>query len=218
MLPQEAVGGGFTSRVIFVVEDKKGKTIPEYHLTAADVELGEKLVRDLERISQLAGQFSFNEGARKAYVEWYKEQDAMLGRGEPAVEDSRFAGYCERRATHLRKLMAIMSVSRSSDLEITDVDFKRALQVLKATEVKMGKTFGGLGTARYSDATQKVLDYIQAVGVTTRSTLLSKFYRDIDGATLKSVEETMEQMKIVEIKLVPDTREKKYTWLGEKNG
>src|SRR3990167_8712480 len=28
-LPQEAVGGGFTSRVIFVVEDKKGKTVPK---------------------------------------------------------------------------------------------------------------------------------------------------------------------------------------------
>ena len=30
MLPQEAVGGGFTSRVIFIVEDKKGKTVPRH--------------------------------------------------------------------------------------------------------------------------------------------------------------------------------------------
>lgn len=216
MLPQEAVGGGFTSRVIFVVEDRKGKTVPEYDLTAEDEQLGDALARDLERISQIAGRFTFSEGARQAYVSWYKEQDRLLASGAPAVDDSRFAGYCERRATHLRKLMAILSVSRSNELLIEEVDFKRALTILKATEVKMGRTFGGLGSARYSDATERILNYIQAVGVTTRSALLSKFYRDVDGQTLRSVEETMEQMKVVKITMVPGTNEKKYQWIEKE--
>ncbi|MDE3023542.1 MAG: hypothetical protein KGI54_17110, partial [Pseudomonadota bacterium] len=54
MIPPEAVGGGFTSRVIFVVEERKRKIVPEHFVTDAEKELQGKLVRDLERISKLA--------------------------------------------------------------------------------------------------------------------------------------------------------------------
>lgn len=217
MLPQEAVGGGFTSRVIFVVEDRKGKTVPKHQLTPDEIALRKALLRDLERISQLAGLFSFTEVGERAYTDWYSEQDRLLARGEAAVEDPRFAGYCERRATHLRKLMMVMSASRSDELVIDEQDFKRATQVLRSTELKMHRTFGGLGSSKYSEVTEKILGYIRAVGITTRSSLLTKFYRDVDGATLRIIEEVMDQMKVVEIKLVPDSRDKSYRWIGPRD-
>ncbi|MHB8413910.1 MAG: hypothetical protein ACYDB1_00750 [Acidiferrobacteraceae bacterium] len=217
MLPQEAVGGGFTSRVIFVVEERKGKTVPKHQLTTDEVSLRKALLRDLERISQLAGSFSFTPQGERAYTDWYSEQDKLLARGEAAVEDPRFSGYCERRATHLRKLMMIMSASRSDDLVIDEPDFKRAVQVLRATELKMHRTFGGLGSSRYSDVTEKIMSFIQSVGITTRSSLLTKFYRDVDGATLRVVEEVLDSMKVVEIKLIPDSRDKSYRWIGPKD-
>ena len=214
MLPQEAVGGGFTSRVIFIVEDRKGKTVPEHHLTEAELTLEAKLIRDLERINQLIGQFSFDADGKEAYISWYRTEDAALSKGEAAVEDSRFAGYCERRSTHLRKLMMLASVSRGDSLELTKPDFDRALSILKVTERKMGKTFGGLGRAKDSDVTEKVIEYIRSFGVATRSTIMARFYRDLDSGTLKGIEETMTQMKIVKIELIPDQREKVYKWIG----
>jgi len=212
MLPQEAVGGGFTSRVIFVVEDKKGKTVPKHQKTDAELILEEKLVRDLERITQLIGTFSFTPSGEHRYVTWYAEQDALLSKGEPAVDDTRFAGYCERRATHLRKLMMIMSVSRGDSLQLDEQDFERALAVMKMTERKMHRTFGGLGRAEHSDITEKVFDYIQNTKVTTRSMLLSRFYRDLTPQSLREIEELMVQMKLVSIKLLPEKGEKVYTW------
>jgi len=217
MLPQEAVGGGFTSRVIFVVEEKKGKTIPKPEQTYENQELGGALVRDLERISQMAGAFRFAAAGEAEYVNWYTEQDEALGKGVAAVDDPRFAGYCERRATHMRKLMIIMSASRGDSMEINKSDFDRALKVLRSTEMKMHRTFGGLGRAKYSDVTEKVMDYIRAMGITTRSTLLAKFYRDIDGGTLKIIEEVMQQMGVVKIKLLPEKGEKVYEWIGERH-
>lgn len=216
MLPQEAVGGGFTSRVIFVVEDKKGKMIPEHQLTEAEYELEAKLLRDLERISQLKGQFTFSPAGRDCYVGWYEQEDALLSKGEAAVADVRFSGYCERRATHLRKLMMLMSASRSDELEIDVQDFDKALAVLKMTERKMHKTFGGLGRAKDSDVTDKVFEYIRGVGVTTRSTLMARFYRDLDPSSLRAVEELMGTMKVCKIKLLPDQNEKVYTWIGPR--
>lgn len=217
MLPQEAVGGGFTSRVIFVVEDKKGKTVPEHNLTPNEIALEEKLVRDLERITQMIGRFQFTPRGKDRYVQWYTTEDAALSRGEPAVDDSRFAGYCERRATHLRKLMMIMSVSRGDDLLLDEPDFDRSLAVMKMTERKMHRTFGGLGRAEHSDVNEKVMDYIRNVGTTTRSTLMARFYRDLNAATLREIEEMLVQMKVVTIKLLPDQSEKVYQWISTKD-
>lgn len=214
MLPQEAVGGGFTSRVIFVTEDRKGKTVSEHVKTVEEEELEKALVRDLERINQLSGQFMWTDEARATYKNWYETEDAKLSRGEAAVEDPRFMGYCERRATHLRKLMMLMSASRSDDLRIEVPDFDRALATLRMTEVKMHKTFGGLGRAPNSDVTEKVIDYIRGAGTVTRSKLLAMFYRDLDSQSLKGVEEILEQMKVVKVELIPTLGDKVYRWVG----
>lgn len=216
MLPQEAIGGGFTSRVIFVVEERKGKTVPKHHLTAEELALQESLIHDLEMINQMRGQFKFSPEGEQSYVEWYALQDANLLKGKAAVEDTRFAGYCERRTTHLRKLMMILSACRGDDLMLTQQDFEAALAVLEMTEVKMGKTFGGLGKAAHSDSTEKVIEYIKMMGSTTRSVLMARFYRDIDSFTLKNIEDQLQQMKVVEVKLLPDKGEKMYTWKGPR--
>lgn len=215
MLPQEAIGGGFTSRVLFIVEDRKGKTIPKHQLSKEELELKASLARDLDRISQLSGEVKFDASGERAYTDWYSEQDKLLAKGEQAVDDARFAGYCERRATHLRKMMIILSASRGDDLTITQPDFLRARSVLEAAEIKMAKTFGGLGKAPHSDATEQVINYIKLMGVTTRSVLMGKFYRDVDPFTLKGIEETMTNMKVVTIRLL-DGNEKVYTWVGER--
>lgn len=217
MLPQEAVGGGFTSRVVFVVAERKRDTVAEYELSEEEIELQGKLIRDLQHIAQMNGRFTFEGPGREKYNAWYKEQDKLLSDGKPAVEDRRFAGYCERRATHIRKLMMLMSVSRGSDMCILENDFDRSLNILLQTEAKMHKTFGGLGTAVHADATEKIRTYIKAMGITTRSQLLAKFYHDVDSITLVQIEQTLQQLKDVSIKLMPQDGEKVYTWIGKKD-
>lgn len=215
MIPQEALGGGFTSRIIFIVEEKKRKIVPEYLPTEEEEELAELLTRDLERINQLAGEVTFTEAAKQLYIEWYIEQDTALSAGRPPITDPRFAGYCERRATHLQKLMILCSASRGDDLQIHPEDFKNALKILMDAEALMPKTFGGLGKSRISDETDTVINYIRAVKTTTRKILLSKFYRDIDATTLGTIEATMMQMGVIQIKLMPQEGDKIYKWIGE---
>lgn len=216
MIPQEALGGGFTSRIIFIVEEKKRKLVPEYIPTREELELEQVLLRDLERISQLAGEISFTEDGREKYVKWYVEQDNALSEGRPPINDPRFAGYCERRATHLQKLMLLCSASRGDDLKITGQDFDQALKLLTSAEVNMPKTFGGLGKSRISDESDVLLNYIKQVRVTTRKLVLQKFHRDIDAQTLSNIEVLMQQMGVVKVKLVPEQQDKSYTWIGEE--
>lgn len=214
MLPQEAIGGGFTSRVIFIVEEKKGKTVPKHQLTVEEEELQLSLKRDLERISQLKGSFSFSYQGEKAYTDWYSEQDRLLAAGQPAVEDTRFAAYCERRATHLRKLMMVMSACRGDSLTIELEDFNRARETITRAEIKMGWTFGGMGKAKNSDATEKIMQYLRQVKVSTRQAMMSKFYRDVDSVTLRDVEQTLLDMRVINIEIITASGEKVYRWIG----
>jgi Protein of unknown function (DUF3987) len=213
MLPQEAVGGGFTSRVIFVVEDKKGKTVPKPKNTNEEIQLKNALIVDLNRINNLTGEFKFDPEGEAAYIAWYIEHDRQLDSGKYPVEDSRFNGYAERRATHIRKLMMIMSVSRGDDMLLTRQDFDRAHKLLKSTELKMARTFGGLGGAKYANATEKVMDYIRGMHApVSRRDVMAKFYRDVDGATMRIIEEVMEQTGFVTIQVMLSSGDKVYMW------
>jgi hypothetical protein len=215
MIPQEALGGGFTSRIIFIVEEVKRKIIPKYVVTPEEERLKELLQRDIERISQLAGEITFTPEAEQLYIDWYIEQDTALSAGKPVITDPRFAGYCERRATHIQKLMILCSASRGDDLKISGDDFRRALHLLTEVEKNMPKTFGGLGKSKMSDQSDAVINFIKKVGITTRKILMQKFYRDIDPMTLANVEALMQQMGVVKIKLLPEQSDKQYTWIGD---
>ncbi len=216
MIPQEALGGGFTSRIIFIVEEKKRKIVPEYLPTPEEVQLAEVLQRDLERISQLAGEFKFDARGRECYIEWYIKQDQELSDGILPINDNRFSGYNERRATHLQKLMILCSASRGDDLLLTDLDFERALWTLRAGESNMHKTFGGLGKSRISDESNAVMEFIKATGTTTRQATLLRFHRDLDPMALGSIEILMTQMKVVRVTLDPAGGDKMYEWIGDR--
>lgn len=214
MIPQEALGGGFTSRVIFIVEEKKRKLVPEYTLDDAAVELGQKLTRDLERIAQLTGEVRFEDDAKELYKSWYVTETEKLDNGNPAVADRRFAGYCERRATHLRKLMLVCSACRGDDLLINTADFHKAHALMKAAEVNMGKTFGGLGKARASDETEVVMNFIKDMSMTTRKVIMGRFFRDIDPLTFAQIEQTLLQMGVIKMQIAPGGGDRVYTWIG----
>lgn len=211
ILPDEAIGGGFTSRIIFIVEERKGKTIPEE--PPPDVSLEKALITDLESISTISGEYKFNEEAHEMYKEWYKEQESRIDSGNPPISDPRFAGYCDRRATHLRKLSMILCASRTENRLVAPYDFERGRKILEAAEINMGRTFGGLGKARFSEATEKVLEVLMQRKEISRSELLRMFYRDMDAFTLEVVEKVLIQMKVVDITIIPDKDEKVYRYV-----
>lgn len=215
ILPQEAVGGGFTSRIIFVVEEDKGKTVPEPILTDAERALRMVLKRDLERIATLSGEISFTPEAKATYISWYKGYEAKISSDHPPIDDPRFSGYLDRRSAHLRKLSIVVSASRGMDRLITLEDFNTADRILTAAEKKMPRTFGGLGRSQYSDITERILVYIRKMKEVKRSKLMSKFYRDLDPQTLDIVEETLNRMKVVKIIRDPGKGEVVYQFIGK---
>lgn len=208
ILPQEAIGGGFTSRVIFVVEEEKRAVVAPPFLP--DIALKKELLSDLESILIMAGEMRFEDAALQQYMDWYTKHSK-----EPALKDPKFAGYNERRATHLRKLCMVCSASRRDSRIITKGDFDRALQILQSAEVKMERTFKGLGRSKYSELTMTVFDFIVSQERATRSEILRKFYLDVDDYTLDIISKTLVAMKAISITYDTTNNEVIYTLIAQ---
>lgn len=190
-LPQDSIGGGLTSRMIFVYEEGKEKTVL---MPAVDPHLGQQLRNDLERIHLMAGRFSVTEGFFSAWSDWYSK--AHLN---PPFKDEKFEGYIDRRPTHLMKLSMIVSAAAGDTMIVTENDFYRALHILEVTERKMPQTFGGYGLSQISGILHRVLAWLATNREVTEADLMQRFYQDADKFTMSKVIETLESMDAIKL-------------------
>ena len=193
-LPRDAVGGGLTSRMLFVYEQKKSKMIVYPCLSKEQEVLEVSLQKDLDRISMMSGEFKVTEEFIELWATWYTETE----RKGPKFDDYRFAGYVERRPTHMLKLCIIISASRSDARVIDGSDFKRALGILEMTEVRMPFTFSGMGKYKDSDVMNRIMTVVATYETISLTDLQRKFYQDIDKTALENILATMKQMQFID--------------------
>ena len=207
-LPQNAIGGGLTSRMVLVYGDKKHKSCPCPFLSPEEKELFKELFRDLEDINQLRGEFKMTKDFLNTYSNWY-----MKSEEKPRFKDINFAGYNDRRATHLRKLSMVMSASRGDDMILTEMDFLNALTLLERTETRMPLALSGRGLLEKSNVLEDIIRLLSSKGTLTTSDIASRFYRDIDLDELNRMVRTMEKAGICSIAQMG--KETVLTWKGE---
>jgi hypothetical protein len=187
-MPRDTIGGGLASRIIFIFEEKKGKSISLFD-QRVDKELWKILRDDLEVIGRISGQFIADQETKDVFTPWYKEQDK-----HPPIADPRFDAYHGRRAVHIIKLCMILSAARSDSRDVTSNDFDKALSLLMETEKKMPKVFESFGRMENTDIMMNVGAEIIARGEVTFRDLMKKFYYDADKATLEGMVATLTSM------------------------
>lgn len=174
-LPQDAVGGGLSSRIIFVYEHNKSKTVAAPFLTTEDQHLREKLQHDLEDIYTMRGRFKITDDFLEAWVKWYEAQE-----GNPPFNLEQFQGYIHRRPNHILKLCMILSASSRTDMVITSEILDRAIDILTKTEKNMPHTFAGYGKASTAELISKLMSIIGMQGEITKTELLQKQHYNIE--------------------------------------
>jgi hypothetical protein len=206
MIPEAALGGGFTSRIIWVVEWDKGQIVPDPTPTPRMYELRELLIGDLERIHTMNGEMKREDQALEFYEHWYVEQTKV-----PPFAFDKFDGYCARRATHVQKLAMIMSAARSDEMVVRIEDLQRAIRILEDVEKTLPEAFQGLGKAMYADVGESVLNYLlKHKREVKHSEILRKFFPDINNYSLTVAMETLIQMEAVEVTALLPRGDKKY--------
>lgn len=192
-LPVASIGGGLTSRIIFVYEQEKNKLVIS---PGGDAHLQQLLVNDLEQICMMTGKMDFTGEAMEVYSAWCHKTDA-----EPPFYDPKFDGYCGRRRKHLISLAMVCNASEGGDMVISGRNVERAITLLDEVEVKMGLTFKGVGKSDISSILNEAISFVERSA--TPDIPLWQFARSFEGNMdkfiLDRVLTTMEAMKYIQV-------------------
>lgn len=138
-IPDQEMEGGFTSRVIFVVENNPPDKLVAWPEVSGEKEvLRKNLVKDLIRISKLTGPMTVDLEAREWFTKWYENHMEVTMQ---ANVHPRFIGYLSRKGDHILKLAMVRSVSLGSDLVIRGAHIKWAEKMLSFIEDDMVTAF-----------------------------------------------------------------------------
>lgn len=162
--PEYVIGGGFTSRCLFVYTDQKEKYVayPSLHVPKDLVETQTKLVQDLEHIAiNLVGGYSLTNEAIAWGTKWYEHH---YKNRPPELDDDRFGGYIARKQTHIHKVAMILAASQRDELAITHDDLSTANDMVTDLERDMPKVFSKIGRTEESINSEKFITYVQSRG------------------------------------------------------
>lgn len=146
-LPEYAIGGGFTSRTLFIYADKKEQLVayPADYVPKDHFHKRRKLIEDLTRISLIEGEFKLDDEAKAFGKEWYENHN----KNRPEhLKDDRLGGYWARKQTHMHKIGMCLSAARDNKKVITVGDLKRALALLAVCEQNLDKVYNVISDDR----------------------------------------------------------------------
>jgi hypothetical protein len=187
-LPPTAVGGGLTSRIMFVWADKKKKKVPRPIETEEEKILKDKLIKDLFVISRISGQYTMTDDCIKKWDDWYNEYEET--NPDRVCKDPSFNGWYSRKPMYILKLSMLIAASTSDDLAVEWKHLQGAIDDIEEAEMQMGNAFKAIGKSIVTSETDSVLQIIRARKVIDEKSLLSLVWRDIDNNKFNNVIET----------------------------
>ena len=189
-MPRVMIGGGFTSRCVFVFGEKKRQFIayPKRHMKPGWIaSLREKLAHDLEQISMLKGDFELTEAAYLWGEQWYEKHWTTRPQG---MNDSQFVGYMARKQGHIHKLAMVLSVAEKDDLLIDAPTLKLAADIMTDMEQDMPNVFSQIGTTSEMDIVVRIVETVQAHKKILVGTLYRMFMRQLQWQDFKKAVES----------------------------
>jgi hypothetical protein len=163
-MPASTIGGGFTSRCIFVYAENKERLIPypKFSFPGDAKVIRQKLLQDLEHIAlTLCGEYSLDPEARKWGESWY---ELHWGNALSSFQDDRLEGYIARKQTHLHKLAMVLAASRRDSLVVMMEDLVDADEMLQQTEADLLRVFARIGQSEASMQSDRLVLQIQRAG------------------------------------------------------
>lgn len=155
--PKYLVGGGFTSRCIFVYAESKHQYVayPGLCIPKDLAIMRHRLVADLEHIScNLVGPYTLTAEAVEWGEAWYREH---FEKHSKLFDSGVFGGYVARKQTHLHKLAMVFAAATSDQLVITKDHLETANVMITDLEPDMCKVFDNIGRSELSVNSDKVV-------------------------------------------------------------
>jgi hypothetical protein len=188
ILPFGATAKGFTPRVHLVFAENPRPRVADI---SKDTCLETDLVSDLQHISTLEGEFSWNEEAHAWWKNWYENEFKV-------AEIEALDGFYGRKHDFVIKLGMLVSLSRKDDLVLEKHDLTTALTLIDQMEAFMPSVYKRIEVAPTAVHFDRILEQIKRKGGTaTKSQLLHDNWNKLDAKELETVMYSLESaMKV----------------------
>ena len=194
------IEGGFAARVLFVAEDapRFRKAFPR--VSPEMKEVYRKVLRDLEVILSLEGEFGWEPEAHKWFEDWYEN---ILTAQEI---DYRLKGYLTRKPTHLIRVVQLMTltegnVTSNSDMVVTVDRLKKSLAAIEMLEPSMVKAFKAVGKNPIANDLERIADRIADAGEIPEALLLEENLHALSRMQFDEVIKNLRDMGLVALEL-----------------
>lgn len=163
--PEYLIGGGLTSRMVFVYAEQKAKYVPYLHkVTPEDyAETKANLVADLEAIAiDCIGEYRLTADAEAWGESWYERH--YKGEKPKNLDDDRFGGYFSRKQTHIHKLAMVLAAAESGEMLITEEHLKLASTMVTDLEPDMAMVFSKIGKTDDAVYADRLINFVRRQG------------------------------------------------------
>lgn len=161
--PEYMIGGGFTSRLIFVYADEKARYVayPFRNVPTDFDQTKESLIRDLEKIATLVGPVRLTDEAVEWGTAWYENFHKVEAR---QIDETLLGGYISRKQTLAHKVAMCLMVSRGDELVLGKSDLERAVGLLTELEKDMPKVYSRIGMSTEAIVGGNVVAFVKRLG------------------------------------------------------
>lgn len=211
----ETIGGGFTSRIVFVSERRKAKIVANPNRFPLDERLEDQLLHDLEVVSRMVGEYKMTPDAETIHEKWYTKDELDMQGGKYPVSDKSFHTYCGRRSTLARKLSMALAASRGNDLIVTAKDLNEAINLMRDAEKAMVGLFAAVGRSEQAHQIAAVENMIKDRGKTLKSYVLGQLMYDLSSDDLDKIEKTLDAAKKIKITRLTNEGDTEYHWVAK---
>lgn len=208
-LPQEAIGGGFTSRFLLVSGHQRYKEVP--WPAVPQIETYQKLKADLETISHLVGEFEWEPKAFEVYKEWYKGVKPWA----ESIGDDRLYNNFSRIHIQAIKTAMCLHVAEEDSLILRPKDIEKSILLIKDVYATASEAFSSHGRSPLAVVTDKLIKQIKMFKIITDGKLLMLNYRDVTKKTLLEILDNLQTMRLVRLEYNDKTKDMLISWIGK---
>ncbi len=188
-LPSIAIGGGLTSRTLYIWSDTKEHKVAIPEMTPAMEQVKVKLIKDLAAISRIVGEYNYSFDSRKKWIVWYENYEER----DPKrlCTDYAFHSWYSRKPLYVIKLAIILKAAKSDSLIIEWTEFQEAISLLEEVERTMGKAFSAVGRSDITADVAEVRAIIESHNSISEKMLMHLVWRNIDSLKFENVINTV---------------------------
>lgn len=155
-IPQNAFGGGFMSRIIFVYQESTTRRNPMPEKEDFERTLEQEIIAELKQIATYKGEAKLTAEGVRFFVDWYAKY--------METPDAQKDGYFARRHDHLLRTALVLALSRHTPYTIGVEDLEAAHELLGKVEKGMPDAFAQVGTTVIAREQSRILQTLNRHG------------------------------------------------------